>query len=362
MDVVCYEDALVDRLNPIVMARPAYAITCASFRLVDWLREIEGRVPNLSLSGWVRPHLRAIQTEDFDLPQWVLETLSPDRFESDSPLLLINARLIPSVHHFQSIMALLSSPKTQIVSATNDAACPAVACIAPADRATFLQSVHDNHAQILSDHQQENEWDDDSQPLPPQAAWVMALEQAMAALPTMDSADASAEPLHLLQWPHDVVRHHMALMNDHMQYRLAHGDYQQLQDGVFVAPGVEIGQYSSIDTSEGPILLEKNVNVGPFCYLSGPVWVGHGTRVIEHASLKDGVSAGHTVKIGGEVEASVIEPFSNKQHHGFLGHSYLGSWINLGAGTCNSDLKNTYGKINMQYPLGKVPTGMQFMG
>ena len=74
------------------------------------------------------------------------------------------------------------------------------------------------------------------------------------------------------------------------------------------------------------------------------------------------MAIGHTAKIGGEVEASIIEPYSNKQHHGFLGHSYLGSWINLGAGTCNSDLKNTYGQVNMEYRGQKVGTGMQFVG
>jgi glucose-1-phosphate thymidylyltransferase len=74
------------------------------------------------------------------------------------------------------------------------------------------------------------------------------------------------------------------------------------------------------------------------------------------------VSLGHTTKIGGEIEASVIEPYTNKQHHGFLGHSYLGSWINLGAGTCNSDLKNTYGQVKMEYRGQQVATGMQFLG
>jgi glucose-1-phosphate thymidylyltransferase len=74
------------------------------------------------------------------------------------------------------------------------------------------------------------------------------------------------------------------------------------------------------------------------------------------------VTLAHTTKIGGEVEASIVEPFTNKQHHGFLGHSYLGSWINLGAGTCNSDLKNTYGTVNMEYSLGKAATQMQFLG
>ena len=66
--------------------------------------------------------------------------------------------------------------------------------------------------------------------------------------------------------------------------------------------------------------------------------------------------------IGGEVEASIVEPYTNKQHHGFLGHSYLGSWINLGAGTSNSDLKNTYGNVKMEYRGEQVPTGMQFVG
>jgi glucose-1-phosphate thymidylyltransferase len=84
--------------------------------------------------------------------------------------------------------------------------------------------------------------------------------------------------------------------------------------------------------------------------------------LIEHSAVKDAVTIAHTAKVGGEVEASVIEPFTNKQHHGFLGHSYLGSWINLGAGTCNSDLKNTYGKVNLEYGDERVATGMQFVG
>jgi glucose-1-phosphate thymidylyltransferase len=168
--------------------------------------------------------------------------------------------------------------------------------------------------------------------------------------------------LDAFHWPHEIVTWHMHEMPRSIEYRLSQKQYHELRPGVFVGSGVSIGEYASINTDEGPILLEDDVSVGPFCYLSGPVYAGHKTRVIEHAALKDGVSLGHTVKIGGEVEASVIEPYSNKQHHGFLGHSYLGSWINLGAGTCNSDLKNTYGKINVEYGEHRIPTGMQFFG
>jgi glucose-1-phosphate thymidylyltransferase len=168
--------------------------------------------------------------------------------------------------------------------------------------------------------------------------------------------------LPLLEYPHDVVRHHMTILGENLDHRLRQGSYREIADGLFVAEDVQLGQYLVTDTRKGPIVLERGSTIGPYCYLSGPAHVGAQARVIEHAALKDGVALGHTTKIGGEVEASIIESYTNKQHHGFLGHSYLGSWINLGAGTCNSDLKNTYGQVNMEYHSRKVATGMQFLG
>ena len=113
---------------------------------------------------------------------------------------------------------------------------------------------------------------------------------------------------------------------------------------------------------DGPVVLEEDVEVADFAYFVGPVHVGARTRIIERASLKEHVCIGETCKIGGEVEASIIESFTNKQHHGFLGHSWVGSWVNLGAGTSNSDLKNTYGEVRLEYPHRRVDTGMQFLG
>jgi glucose-1-phosphate thymidylyltransferase len=154
----------------------------------------------------------------------------------------------------------------------------------------------------------------------------------------------------------------MTILGENLDDRLRQESYREIADGVFVGDDVQLGQHLVTDTRKGPIVLERGSTIGPYCYLSGPVHVGPHARVIEHAALKDGVALGHTTKIGGEVEASIIESYTNKQHHGFLGHSYLGSWINLGAGTCNSDLKNTYGQVNMEYHGRKVATGMQFLG
>src|SRR5205085_12546343 len=118
---------------------------------------------------------------------------------------------------------------------------------------------------------------------------------------------------------------------------------------VFVAEDVTLGEHLVVAARSGPVLVDHDATIGAFSYLRGPVYIGPKAKVNEHASLKDCVSLGHNTKVGGEVEASIIEPYSNKQHYGFLGHSYVGSWGNVGAGTSNSDLKNTYGPVTMQY-------------
>src|SRR5207302_5357556 len=67
-------------------------------------------------------------------------------------------------------------------------------------------------------------------------------------------------------------------------------------------------------------------------------------------------------RIGGEVECSIVQGHSNKYHDGFLGHSYVGEWVNLGAGTCNSDLRNDYGEVTVTVNGRRVPTGLTKVG
>ena len=108
--------------------------------------------------------------------------------------------------------------------------------------------------------------------------------------------------------------------------------------------------------------MDRGAKIGPGAVLIGPVLIGRNALVKEHGAIKEATALGHTTKVGGEVEGSVIESYTNKQHHGFLGHSYVGSWVNLGAGTTNSDLKNSYGNVRMSYGSEKVETGKRLMG
>lgn len=115
-----------------------------------------------------------------------------------------------------------------------------------------------------------------------------------------------------------------------------------------------------LDFSGGPIRLDDEVRVRSFTRVGGPLYAG------PHSVLLGGsfeaASLGPVCKAHGEVEHAVILGYANKAHDGFLGNAYLGRWVNLGAMTTNSDLKNSYGTIRMWTPGGEVDTGMIKLG
>ncbi len=123
---------------------------------------------------------------------------------------------------------------------------------------------------------------------------------------------------------------------------------------VRIEPGVVL------DTGPGPIRLDDGVRIRATTRLEGPSYVGAGS-VLLGGSIST-VSIGPRCRIRGEVEASVILGFSNKAHDGFLGHSYLGHWVNLGAFTTNSDLKNSYGPVRVATSRGEEDSGLVKVG
>jgi len=131
---------------------------------------------------------------------------------------------------------------------------------------------------------------------------------------------------------------------------------------IFIGKNVDIKPGVVLDASTGPIFIEKNVTIFPNAVIQGPFYSGESSRIKSCATIYPNVSIGNVCKVGGEVEDSIIHPYTNKQHSGFLGHSYLGSWINLGADTNNSDLQNNYGSITVQVNGKRLNSGRQFVG
>jgi len=133
-------------------------------------------------------------------------------------------------------------------------------------------------------------------------------------------------------------------------------------DAIHIGSRVRIHPTCVIDATAGPITIDDDVTIGPFCVIEGPAYIGTATRINPHARLHGGNSIGPYCKLGGEIDGCIIHGYTNKQHAGFLGHSYVGSWVNLGAGTNNSDLKNTYGPVRVTMQGVEVDTGLQFFG
>jgi UDP-N-acetylglucosamine diphosphorylase/glucosamine-1-phosphate N-acetyltransferase len=127
-----------------------------------------------------------------------------------------------------------------------------------------------------------------------------------------------------------------------------------LGSDVTVEPG------SVFDVRNGPIRLSDDVVVKAHTRMEGPTFVGPGTTVLG-GSISE-ASFGPVCKIRGEVECSVVLGYSNKAHDGFIGHTYVGRWVNLGAFTTNSDLKNNYGHVRVGGADGPLDTGLMKVG
>lgn len=142
---------------------------------------------------------------------------------------------------------------------------------------------------------------------------------------------------------------------------LPNGSYLLGNGPLIVDPTATIEPGVVFDTSGGPIWIDRDVRVRALTRLAGPAYVGPGSTVLGGAL--EAVSIGPVCRIRGEFAESVCAGYVNKQHDGHIGHAYLGRWVNLGAETTNSDLKNNYGSIRLWTPDGgEADTGQVKLG
>ncbi len=132
------------------------------------------------------------------------------------------------------------------------------------------------------------------------------------------------------------------------------------RDQLSIDPTATIEPMVLANTTEGPVVIDRDAVVQAFSRLEGPCYIGPGTWVV--GGKVRGSSFGPMCRIGGEVEYTIIQGYSNKYHDGFLGHSYLGEWVNLAAGTQVSDLRNDYAPVKVTIHGQKVDTGLTKVG
>ncbi len=175
----------------------------------------------------------------------------------------------------------------------------------------------------------------------------------------------------ILRYLWDAIDHNAYQIKDDSRFFNFDSDQEYFSntDSFFVNKGaisigdnVRISPSVVIDAEEGPVIIGNNVKIMPQATILGPCFIGDDTVIKVGAKIYEDTSIGEVCKVGGEIEATIIHAYSNKQHDGFLGHSYICEWVNLGADTNNSDLKNTYGDISVLIRDNEIDTGKMFLG
>jgi len=158
---------------------------------------------------------------------------------------------------------------------------------------------------------------------------------------------------------HDLATFDLPTLREGQRRAVCFGDHL-----VRVHPDTTIQPGAVFNSEQGAIVIEQGALIGALAVLEGPCYVGPGSHIAAHAHLRPNTSIGPMCKVGGEISHSILHGYSNKGHHGYLGHAQVGQWVNLGAATNVSNLKNTYGPVRVQLePDGeREDTGRQFHG
>lgn len=336
--VILFEDDAVAALGPIVHTRPAFELRVGAF---DLRERVELACPHSTLHATVRSELEPL-----------LDTVALAAPPDHGEVVLINARTLAAVEDLASLVDALDPDS----------------------------GVHDG------------------------GAWIAVRIAAVAVTSFLDGDDAKVRRLGvpsgvgLVGRPWEIVaRNDDLLVRDHATLARTDGPVRRIfgvrfaersrrtgalldrhfgvprtdtfAGALLIEPGrILVGTHAVvrpgavIDAAAGPVILGAGVVVHPLSVIVGPAYLGPGTVVNPGAKLREGTSIGAWCKVGGEIEESVILDLSNKQHDGFLGHALLGSWVNLGADTNGSDLKNNYGSVRVDLGDGAVDSGESFVG
>lgn len=304
MNLCLYEDAAVAGIGPLAMLRPAFALRCGIFTLAE---KIVRAFPDAPLHLLVRPHLA----------EWT-RRLYPTATVNAVPgeeTLFVNGRL-----------CLADDEALHFLAATKDEA--SYAC----EGTLFAAKVRGERVPHVVRHLTAGD-----------------PERAFQDLryPAEVTAFLARTPGDLIRWnPRQIVQDmKQAIEGGVVRGTVDAGAWLLKPEAIHVARGARVMAGAVLNAEGGPIWIAENATVEPLAYIEGPAAVGERSLVKALARIRSGTSIGPVCKVGGEVEGTVFQGYANKQHDGFLGHSFVGEWVNLGANTNTSDLKNTYSNV-----------------
>lgn len=323
MRICHFEDARVATLEPLALTRPAFELRCGLTTLGQkQKRYFQGE----QVGGLIRPYLA-----DWCARQNPEMEVNNLRWLREETTVLVNARWLPPARPGKLDASVLLAD------------------------APFVATIEDEIAYAVLTPDELSAWSN--------SQFVHRLDQWRQTLP---NRPAGGQMMRYLWDVVDANADQIAFDFHAIRSKEPSGRPGTLtllgpSDWLRVDPTARIDPFVVADTSNGPVIIDRDAVVTSFSRLEGPCWIGPRSQVFA-ANIRGGTSIGPNCRVGGEVEASIIHANTNKYHDGFLGHSYVGEWVNLGAGTQTSDLRNDYGEVKVTVNGMLLATGRKKVG
>lgn len=216
-----------------------------------------------------------------------------------------------------------------------------------------------DNADIVSSNESDDVIQINAAVIPTKNNYLQIIEAAKGNISLPDFIKILQYPWQIFQWNDEFLRADFELITEgRKSIEIDKTNTCKKPENIFIEPGAQVSM-CMINAEEGPVYIGKNTLIMEGCMIRGPIAIGENTVVKMGTKIYGGTTIGPFCTVGGEIKNSVLFSYSNKAHDGYLGDSVVGSWCNLGAGTSNSNVKNTAGIVkyydenNQSHEVGK---------
>jgi UDP-N-acetylglucosamine diphosphorylase / glucose-1-phosphate thymidylyltransferase / UDP-N-acetylgalactosamine diphosphorylase / glucosamine-1-phosphate N-acetyltransferase / galactosamine-1-phosphate N-acetyltransferase len=344
-------------LYPFSILHPAYELRCGALRLVE---KLERHFPDSRIVVHTLDHRRLLQQRSFceRFPHFATPFAATDGGNSSTTLVL-SAHILPTT---RLLDALSEAAEAVFAAEGRDNSL----VVRGADGAGFA-------AWIPNEAYKKFAWADGNEGGNENENDLLARFDSLFYADSIGIGVQNLPDTHITQlW--DALRLNAEAIEDDAEYFTMNGAeelgkfagvYGIMPENISIGAAVRIAPCVVLDASNGVIIIDDGVEIQPHVSIVGPCYIGKHSLVKAGTRFYEGTSLGEHCKVGGEIKNTIFQAFSNKQHDGCLGYSFIGEWVNLGAGTNVSDLKNNYGVIRSRFftdQTQEISTGMRSLG
>jgi UDP-N-acetylglucosamine diphosphorylase/glucosamine-1-phosphate N-acetyltransferase len=337
MKICIFEDSFISGLFPVNSLRHTSQIICGTKSLLDKIESILGPSHKITLHS--RKHFSAFCREIY--------RHNPINVFSDEDFLMLNSRVIFTKTFLDGLLLTIDEMKDTLILHKKDI----IAFHISKNNISKIQKIANSGDGLFSLKSLSN------------------IEFKQVQLSQLNNDET--EELKIINSPADLINFHAEEIKNDIGILLQNKKFDNKKkihcelinpSQIIIERDCKINRNVVIDASKGGVYISKNSTIEPFSFIEGPVFVGENTVIRSGSKLYGPIYIGNRCKISGEIACSIFHSNVNKQHLGFIGHSYICEWVNLGAGTTTSNLKNNYSKISLVQGNRKFSSGSIFIG